>query len=646
MRDPLLLTPGPLTTSLATKTAMLHDWGSWDSSFTDLTAAVRRRLLAIADAADDYTCVPLQGSGTFAVEAAIGTLLPRDGKLLCLVNGAYGKRIEQLTEVMGRQVAVLDFGEAAPVDPARVARALAYDPAISHVAVVYCETSTGILNPMQAISDVVAAAGRALLIDAMSAFGALPLSAQQLQFDAVIASGNKCLEGVPGMGFAVVRKAALQQAAGRAHSLSLDLHAQWLYMEQTGQWRYTPPTHVMAALAVALDQFELEGGQSARLARYEGNCRTLVEGLEALGLQVFLPPEIQAPIIVTVHAPAHPNWNFSTFYALAKAGGVVLYPGKLTHADTFRVGCIGAIGSADMRIAVEVIAVALRQMHITLLPSQLQPLPLLYRGPVQAVIFDWAGTLVDFGSFAPTQVLIDAFAGFGVPVSMTEARLPMGLAKWDHIQALGRQDGVGSRWQAQHGRAMSNADVDALYAAFLPLQIERVAAYSSVIPGALEVISQLRSRAIKIGSCSGYPREVMDKLLLHAASQGLQVDHAVATDDLKAGGRPGPWMALANVLELGIADVRACIKVDDTVPGITEGRSAGMWTVGLSLSGNETGLSLLELDALLPSEQAACRDLAAAKLTRAGAHYVIDSVADLPAVIRQVEARMARGEQP
>ena len=642
MRDPLLLTPGPLTTSLATKTAMLHDWGSWDSSFNDLTAEVRRRLLAIADAADDYTCVPLQGSGTFAVEAAIGTLLPREGKLLCLVNGAYGQRIAQLTQVMGRQVALLDFGESAPLDPLRVANALAQDAAITHVAVVYCETSTGILNPLQAISEVVAAAGKSLIIDAMSAFGALPLSAPLLRFDAVIASGNKCLEGVPGMGFVIVRKAALEQTAGRAHSLSLDLYAQWRYMEQTGQWRYTPPTHVMAALAVALDQFEQEGGQPARLARYAGNCRTLVAGLEALGLQVFLAADIQAPIIVTVHAPAHPNWNFNTFYALAKAGGVVLYPGKLTHADTFRVGCIGAIGSADMRIAVEVIAAALRQMHIT----QPQPQPLPYRGAVQAVIFDWAGTLVDFGSFAPTQVLIDAFAGFGIAVSMAEARLPMGLAKWDHIQALGRQDGVDRRWQQQYERTMSNVDVDALYAAFLPLQIERVAAYSDLIPGALDVIAGLRARAIRIGSCSGYPRVVMDKLLAHAAAQGLHVDHAVATDDLLAGGRPGPWMALANVLELGIADVRACIKVDDTVPGITEGRAAGMWTVGLSLSGNETGLSRLELEAMSAPEQAVCRDLAAAKLSDAGAHYVIDSVAALPGVIQLIEARLARGEQP
>lgn len=364
MRDPLLLTPGPLTTSLATKTAMLHDWGSWDGSFNTLTSRVRNRLLAIIDGVGDYTCVPLQGSGTFAVEAAIGTLLPCDGKLLCLVNGAYGKRIAQLTEVMGRQVAVLDFGETAPVDPAMLAHALARDAEITHVAVVYCETSTGILNPMQAISDVVAAAGKKLIIDAMSAFGALPLSAGELTFDAVIASANKCLEGVPGMGFVLVHTAALEPAGGRAHSLSLDLHDQWRYMERTGQWRYTPPTHVMAALNAALDQFDREGGRPARLARYTDNCRTLIEGFKQLGLRSFLPADIQAPIIVTVHAPVHPNWNFGEFYQLAKDRGVVLYPGKLTTAETFRVGCIGAIGRAEMTLALDAIAHVLRQMNI------------------------------------------------------------------------------------------------------------------------------------------------------------------------------------------------------------------------------------------------------------------------------------------
>jgi len=364
MREPLLLTPGPLTTTLATKTAMLTDWGSWDVDFNQLTASIRRRLVDLIDGADDLTCVPLQGSGTFAVEAAIGTLLPREGKLLVLVNGAYGHRMAKLTQVMGRNVTVLDFGETAPVDPARVAAALAEDRAISHVGVIHCETSTGILNPLADVARVVADAGRRLIIDSMSAFGALPVSAQTLQFDALIASSNKCLEGVPGMGFVLARKSALAAAEGRAHSLSLDLHDQWAYMERTGQWRYTPPTHVVAAFHAALAQYDAAGGQAGRLARYEANCKALLDGLAQLGLQSFLPAAIQAPIIVTVHAPDHPAYSFQTLYQRVKALGVVLYPGKLTTVETFRVGCIGAINQAEISQAVHAIGQALREMGI------------------------------------------------------------------------------------------------------------------------------------------------------------------------------------------------------------------------------------------------------------------------------------------
>jgi phosphonoacetaldehyde hydrolase len=269
-----------------------------------------------------------------------------------------------------------------------------------------------------------------------------------------------------------------------------------------------------------------------------------------------------------------------------------------------------------------------------------------YQGPLQAVVFDWAGTLVDWGSFAPTQVLIDAFAGFGIEVSLAEARLPMGLAKWDHIHALGQQPGVAARWQARHGWTLGRDDVDALYAAFMPMQIARVAQYSAAIPGAAELLVHLRQRGLKIGSCSGYPRVVMDQLLPHAAAQGIRADHAVATDDLKAGGRPGPWMALANVIELGISELSACVKVDDTVPGIAEGLAAGMWTVGLSLSGNEVGLPLDELRTLDDTALARLRHQATQKLAQAGAHYVIDSVADLPPVLDAIEARLARGERP
>lgn len=265
---------------------------------------------------------------------------------------------------------------------------------------------------------------------------------------------------------------------------------------------------------------------------------------------------------------------------------------------------------------------------------------------IEAVIFDWAGTLADYGSFAPTQVLIDAFAGFGVAVTLAEARVPMGMAKWQHIQALGRLPGVAQRWVAQHGRAMSDADVDAVYAKFMPLQIAKVAEYSSPIEGAVDTLAALRARGIRVGSCTGYPREVMDALVPYAASMGVAPDCIVAADDLKAGGRPGPWMALANVIELGIGSVAACVKVDDTCVGMQEGRNAGMWNIGLAISGNEVGLGLAEWAALDPAAQQRLREAASQRLFAAGAHYVVDSIAEILPLIDQIETRLKAGERP
>ncbi|MBM5571306.1 MULTISPECIES: phosphonoacetaldehyde hydrolase [Deefgea] len=269
-----------------------------------------------------------------------------------------------------------------------------------------------------------------------------------------------------------------------------------------------------------------------------------------------------------------------------------------------------------------------------------------YTGPLQAIIFDWAGTVLDFGSFAPTQVLVEAFKQLGITLTLTEARGPMGLAKWDHIKAVGQMESVAARWQQKFGRAMNDADVDQIYALFMPLQIAHVGEFSQPISGAIETINALRERGLKIGSCTGYPRAVMNTLQPIAAQYGFTPDYIVAADDLKAGARPGPWMALANVIELGISHVAACIKVDDTIPGITEGLSAGMWTVGLAISGNEVGLTEPEWHALNADEQARLRDIASAKLAAAGAHFVIDSIADLPAVIVEIEQALARGERP
>ncbi|HSQ80157.1 MAG TPA: 2-aminoethylphosphonate--pyruvate transaminase [Casimicrobiaceae bacterium] len=363
-RDPILLTPGPLTTSLATRTAMLRDWGSWDSGFNAVTGRVRERLLAVIQAAGSHVCVPMQGSGTFAVEAAVNTLVPRDGHLLVLINGAYGRRFAKLAQMMGRRVSIFESPEDVPTTASDVDSLLAGDASITHVGLVHCETSTGILNPLAAIADAVAHRGRGLIVDAMSSFGALPIDARSVPFDALIAASGKCIEGPPGMGFVFARKAVLERCAGNCTSLSLDLHDQWQYMERTTQWRFTPPTHVVVALSAALEAFEAEGGQAARLARYSRNCEVLVRGMEELGFRVFLDPRVQAPIIVTFHAPADARYGFREFYDRVRDKGFILYPGKLTQVETFRVGCIGAIGPDEMRHAVNAVRDTLAEMGI------------------------------------------------------------------------------------------------------------------------------------------------------------------------------------------------------------------------------------------------------------------------------------------
>ena len=355
--DPYLLTPGPLTTSVRTKQAMLRDWGSWDADFNRITARIRERLLQIAYAAATHECVPLQGSGTFAVEAAIGTLVPRSGgHVLVPQNGAYCQRIARICRVLGRRLTTIDYAENAPVRAADIDAALSADPSISHVALVHCETSTGILNPLPEIAQVVARHGKGLIVDAMSSFGALEIDARRVPFDAVVAASGKCLEGPPGMGFILVRRQALERAEGNCHSLAMDLYDQWVYMQKTTQWRFTPPTHVVAAFDSAIEQYFEEGGLAARGARYASNCRTLIEGMGRLGLRSFLPAAIQAPIIVTFHAPETPRYEFKSFYNAVKERGYILYPGKLTSVETFRVGCMGQLGERGIGGAVAAVA--------------------------------------------------------------------------------------------------------------------------------------------------------------------------------------------------------------------------------------------------------------------------------------------------
>ena len=362
--DPLLLTPGPLTTSATVKQAMLHDYGSRDDRFIELNRRICSELLSLCDAGKTHLCIPLQGSGSFAVEAMIANQVPGDGKLLNLVNGAYGHRISEICAYLGRRISVLQSGEDRPVDVAGLDRALTADEEITHVAVVYCETTSGVLNPVADIAQVVAAHQRSLLIDAMSAFGALPLSAAEVPFAALAASANKCLESVPGMGFVIAARETFPATRGNAHSASLDLYRQWRSLDESGQWRFTPPVHCLLALDQALKELDEEGGVAGRRRRYEENCRVLVEGMRELGFATYLPDELQAPVIVTFLMPADDAFSFREFYRRLNESGYIIYPGKLTEKDSFRIGCIGHFGADEMRAAVAAVEQVLQEMGI------------------------------------------------------------------------------------------------------------------------------------------------------------------------------------------------------------------------------------------------------------------------------------------
>ncbi|MDR5900392.1 2-aminoethylphosphonate--pyruvate transaminase [Halomonas vilamensis] len=364
--EPYLLTPGPLTTSAETKSAMLKDWGSWDSDFNLLTADIRQQLLAMANAdPETFVCVPMQGSGTFAVEATLASVTTQTEPTLVLSNGAYGKRAADILRYLGRDVQVMDKGDYLPPLPEEVDAWLTAHPEIASVVLIHCETSSGILNPLEDIARVVERHGKRFIVDAMSSFGGVPLYLDQIPLDALVSSANKCIEGVPGFGFVIIRRRVLEASAGQSHSLSLDLHAQWDYMERTGQWRFTPPTHSVVAFHAALEQHRAEGGVAARFARYRQNRDVLVNGMRHLGFQTLLEDNWLSPIITTFLSPDDTNFDFKTFYAELKARGFVIYPGKLTEVESFRIGHIGQVDSRVMQVLLEAVEHSLNIMQVS-----------------------------------------------------------------------------------------------------------------------------------------------------------------------------------------------------------------------------------------------------------------------------------------
>ncbi|AHD03652.1 2-aminoethylphosphonate--pyruvate transaminase [Leisingera methylohalidivorans] len=370
--EPYLLTPGPLTTSYEVKEAMLRDWGSWDDDFRAMTRKMRSQLLALlGEERAEYDCVPIQGSGSYCVEAMLGSFVPKDGKVLVLANGAYGLRAAQTMECIGRDFHLINKGDYLPPRGDEVTAILEQDQDITHVLIIHCETSSGILNPVEELAGAAHAAGRKVLVDSMSAFGAVPLDASRVKYTAMVSSANKCIEGVPGFGFVIARKDEIEAAKANSHSLSLDVHAQWATMEKTGQWRFTPPTHVVAAFLKALDAHHEEGGVAGRGARYTRNRDVLVEGMRGIGFETLLADRWLSPIIVTFFCPADPKFEFSRFYESMKDKGFIIYPGKLTVVDSFRVGCIGQMDEDVMRQVVTAANQTLDEMGVaTAAPPQ------------------------------------------------------------------------------------------------------------------------------------------------------------------------------------------------------------------------------------------------------------------------------------
>jgi len=349
----LLLTPGPLTTTRTVRESMMQEYSTWDVDYNGIVQSIRTRLveLATGDAAnpDTHTAVLMPGSGTFTVESVVGSVIPSDGKLLVLNNGAYGARITTIARMLKVDTVELGQAEIEPTDLGQVEQMLAGDPAITHVAMVHCETTTGMLNPVEAVGEIVRRLGRVFILDAMSSFGGIPMSMELSGAHYLISSANKCVQGVPGFGFVVADRAMLEATEGWSRSHSLDLFDQWRVMETNGgKWRFTSPTHVVSAFARALDELKEEGGIKARHTRYVANQKTMVKGMRALGFRTLLGDDLQSPIITSFYYPDDAEFEFQKFYDALKSRGFVIYPGKVSHAQCFRIGSIGDVQPEDM----------------------------------------------------------------------------------------------------------------------------------------------------------------------------------------------------------------------------------------------------------------------------------------------------------
>ncbi len=368
-QDKLLFTPGPLTTSETVKAALVRDLGSRDTGFIQVVREIRQMLLELGGLRgdEDYTAILMQGSGTYGVESVISSVIPQeDGKLLAIINGAYGRRIAAMANTLHIPTIELSYPENSVPDLTEIEETLRLNEAITHVAAIHCETTTGLLNPIEDIGKIVAKYNRVYFVDAMSSFGAVPINIVDSQIHFLVSSANKCIEGLPGFSFAIAHQETLLHTKGYARSMSLDLLAQWQGLEKNGQFRFTPPVQVLLAFHQALVEIQEEGGVEGRGKRYAENNKIIIEGMKKLGLEPFLDIDIQSYIITTFLYPEHPNFKFETFYNSLSDKGFVIYPGKLTQADCFRIGNIGRMSASHMHGLLDAVAATFDEMEIEL----------------------------------------------------------------------------------------------------------------------------------------------------------------------------------------------------------------------------------------------------------------------------------------
>ena len=368
MADKLLFTPGPLSTSPTVKEAMLQDLGSRDDAFIAVVREIRSELLRLGGVSQEqgYETVLMQGSGTFGVESVISSVVGKNDQLLILVNGAYGERIVKMAKVHGINHIVKTIPENEIVPSQVVAELLSQQPGITHIACIHSETTTGLFNPITEIGAVCKEAGKVFIVDAMSSFGGVQMDIKAMQIDFLVSSSNKCIEGVPGFSFVLCKKSELLKAQGQARSLSLDLHDQWNGLEKNGQFRFTPPTHSLFAFRQAIRELDAEGGIVAREARYKKNKAMLDAGMQAMGFNYYLHHAIQGHIISSFLYPQDPNFDFMKFYQALSDRGLVIYPGKLSLMDAFRIGNIGYLFPKDIEALLKAIREVLTEMNVRL----------------------------------------------------------------------------------------------------------------------------------------------------------------------------------------------------------------------------------------------------------------------------------------